>query len=192
MSASDVGSRSNGLHPAHAHPDLPPSPGVPSAITGSAEQPSLQQLGLELTQLARTLSGPLRRLSVRSGECEISVEWDAGSPEFAGASGGSPPGPTGVAVSTADTVGILDGASTVRSPLVGTYFAAPAPDAEPFVRPGQVVAAGQTLAIVEAMKMMNAVVAEEPGVVADILVANGDSVEFDQPLIVLTPEVAPA
>ena len=52
------------------------------------------------------------------------------------------------------------------------------------------VAAGQTLAIVEAMKMMNAVVAEEPGVVADILVANGDSVEFDQPLIVLTPEVA--
>ena len=190
MSASDVGSRSNGLHPAHAHPDLPASPAVPSAITGSAEQPSLQQLGLELTQLARTLSGPLRRLSVRSGECEISVEWDAGSPEFAGASGGSPPGPTGVAVSTADTVGILDGASTVRSPLVGTYFAAPAPDAEPFVRPGQVVAAGQTLAIVEAMKMMNAVVAEEPGVVADILVANGDSVEFDQPLIVLTPEVA--
>ena len=86
MSARDVGSRINGLHPAHAiQTAAGPGRHRPSP---AAEQPSLQQLGLELTQLARTLSGPLRRLSVRSGDCEISVEWDATSPDVAAAGGG--------------------------------------------------------------------------------------------------------
>ena len=75
----------------------------------------------------------------------------------------------------------------VRSPLVGTYYAAPSPDAPPFVSVGDVVEHGQTVAIVEAMKMMNPVVAEQAGVVVEILVTNGAPVEFDQPLIAVVP-----
>ena len=69
-----------------------------------------------------------------------------------------------------DHVGALYFERNLRSPLVGTYYAAPSPDAPPFVSVGDVVEHGQTVAIVEAMKMMNPVVAEQAGVVVEILV----------------------
>lgn len=71
----------------------------------------------------------------------------------------------------------------VRSPMVGTFFRAPAPDAASFVEVGQQVRAGEVLCIVEAMKMMNQIEADKSGVVEAILVENGEPVEFDQPLI---------
>ena len=70
----------------------------------------------------------------------------------------------------------------VESPLVGTFYAAPAEDAEPFVTVGSAVKKGQTLAIVEAMKLMNEIPAEVDGTVAEICVGNGQVVEFNQPL----------
>ena len=73
----------------------------------------------------------------------------------------------------------------VRSPMVGTFYAAPSPDEEPFVRVGQDVQAGQTLCIVEAMKMMNEIIAEKSGTVIEVLVANATQVEYDQPLFVV-------
>ncbi len=75
-----------------------------------------------------------------------------------------------------------DSDSLVRSPMVGTFYVAPSPDEDPFVKVGQEVLAGQTLAIVEAMKMMNEITAPAPGVVTEILAANGKQVEYDQPL----------
>ena len=73
----------------------------------------------------------------------------------------------------------------VRSPMVGTYYAAPAPDKPPFVTVGQAVKAGDTLGIIEAMKMFNPIEAEVSGTVLKILVESGQPVEFDQPLFVI-------
>lgn len=70
----------------------------------------------------------------------------------------------------------------IKSPLVGTFYAAPAEDAAPFVTEGSEVKKGQTLGIVEAMKLLNEIESEFEGTVAEILVENGQMVEFGQPL----------
>jgi acetyl-CoA carboxylase biotin carboxyl carrier protein len=73
----------------------------------------------------------------------------------------------------------------VRAPMVGTYYASPSPDADPFVSLGQRVSEGETMCIIEAMKMFNQIEAEASGTVVAILVENGQPVEFDQPLFVI-------
>ena len=70
----------------------------------------------------------------------------------------------------------------VKSPLVGTFYAAPAEDAAPYVAVGDTVKKGQTVAIVEAMKLMNDIESDFDGTVAEILVENGEMVEYGQPL----------
>ena len=74
---------------------------------------------------------------------------------------------------------------TVKSPMVGTAFLSPQPDAKPFVAVGDAVKAGDTLLIVEAMKVMNPITAPAGGVVKKILIADGQPVEFDQPLVII-------
>ena len=74
------------------------------------------------------------------------------------------------------------GGNVVKSPLVGTFYAAPSEDAQPFVKVGDTVKKGQTLAIVEAMKLMNEIESEFDGVVTEILVENEDNGEYGQPL----------
>ena len=83
-------------------------------------------------------------------------------------------------VVTADSA--PSGGKLVESPLVGTFYAAPAEDAAPFVAVGDTVKKGQTLAIVEAMKLMNEIESEFDGIVEEILVENGQAVEYGQPL----------
>lgn len=73
----------------------------------------------------------------------------------------------------------------VTAPMVGTFYAAPSPGAKPFVEIGSRVQVGDTLCIIEAMKMMNQIEAEVAGKVVSILVENGDPVEFGQPLFVI-------
>lgn len=73
----------------------------------------------------------------------------------------------------------------VRSPMVGTFYRTPSPDAKAFIEIGQKVNAGDTLCIVEAMKMMNQIEADKSGVVKAILVESGQPVEFDEPLVVI-------
>lgn len=82
---------------------------------------------------------------------------------------------------TGERESILEG-NVVESPLVGTFYAAPAEDAAPFVSVGDTVKKGQTLAIVEAMKLMNEIESEYDGTVAEVLVNNGEAVEYGQPL----------
>ena len=72
-----------------------------------------------------------------------------------------------------------------KSPLVGTFYAAPSEDATPFVNIGDSVKEGQVLAIVEAMKLMNDIESDYAGTVAEVLVENGDTVEYGQPLFVI-------
>ena len=73
----------------------------------------------------------------------------------------------------------------VKSPMVGTAYLQPSPEAAPFVQPGDKVKKGQTLLIVEAMKTMNPIQAPRDGVVADILVGDGQPVEFGEPIVLL-------
>ncbi|GGK13811.1 acetyl-CoA carboxylase biotin carboxyl carrier protein [Luteimonas terricola] len=92
------------------------------------------------------------------------------------ATGGRPAEPTGP---------VLPEGHVVRSPMVGTFYASPAPDKPPFVTVGQAVNAGDTLAIVEAMKMFNPIEADVGGTVLAIIGESGQPVEFDQPLFVI-------
>ncbi|NIH16371.1 acetyl-CoA carboxylase biotin carboxyl carrier protein [Serratia symbiotica] len=93
----------------------------------------------------------------------------------------------------AATIGSVSGAEPpalmsghiVRSPMVGTFYRTPSPDAKAFVEVGQSVNVGDTLCIVEAMKMMNQIEADKSGVVKAILVESGQPVEYDEPLVVI-------
>ena len=78
-----------------------------------------------------------------------------------------------------------EGESLVLAPIVGTFYSAPAPDADPFIAVGDRVEVGQTLCIIEAMKLMNEIQAEEAGTVTQILARNAEPVEYDQPLFVI-------
>lgn len=73
----------------------------------------------------------------------------------------------------------------VRSPMVGTFYSAASPDSPSFVEVGQHVNAGDTLCILEAMKMMNQIEADKSGVIKEILAQNEDAIEFDQPLFII-------
>jgi acetyl-CoA carboxylase biotin carboxyl carrier protein len=76
---------------------------------------------------------------------------------------------------------------TVKSPIVGTFYEAPGPGALPFVKPGDQVAAGQVLCIIEAMKLMNEIESDASGEVVKVLVSNGQPVEYGQPLFAIRP-----
>jgi len=75
----------------------------------------------------------------------------------------------------------------IKSPIVGTFYAGPSPEAGPFVRAGDLVKAGQTVCIIEAMKLMNEIEADISGEVARVLVENGQPVEYGEPLFALRP-----
>ncbi|MXO92854.1 acetyl-CoA carboxylase biotin carboxyl carrier protein [Erythrobacter arachoides] len=90
------------------------------------------------------------------------------------------------AAGAAENVPAADNANTVKSPMVGTCYLAPEPSAGNFVAVGDSVKKGDTLLIVEAMKVMNPIVSPRDGTVQQLLVDNGDPVEFDQPLAVVS------
>ncbi|MDT0575831.1 acetyl-CoA carboxylase biotin carboxyl carrier protein [Croceicoccus sp. F390] len=96
----------------------------------------------------------------------------------------SPAGAASTASAMVDA-GQTDPANTVRSPMVGTAYLSPEPGAPAFITVGQQVTAGETLLIVEAMKVMNAIPAPKSGTVSKIIVGDAEPVEFDQPLIVV-------
>jgi acetyl-CoA carboxylase biotin carboxyl carrier protein len=75
----------------------------------------------------------------------------------------------------------------ITAPMIGTFFTAPAPGEPPFVMVGDQVEAGQTVAIIEAMKIMNEIQAEQAGEVVEVLARNGQGVEYGQPLFRLRP-----
>jgi len=124
-------------------------------------------------------------IQVRQGELEISVKAMPEAPGPRPASEAEAPSmePPVEAVSPE-----ADGFHAVRSPLVGTFYRAPAPGEEPYVEVGDTVKAGQPLCIVEAMKLMNEIPADVSGEVVEVLADNAGGVEYDQPLFRLRPE----
>ena len=132
---------------------------------------------LEGTDVSRLewVSGP-DRLVIRRGFAPAPLPSSAAAPAIA-AVPASAPGP---AVEAAAPV--PDKLTVITSPLVGTFYRSPSPDDPPFTEVGQRVEKGQVLCIVEAMKLMNQIKAEISGRLVEVLVKNGQPVEFDQPL----------
>lgn len=101
-----------------------------------------------------------------------------------------PPAPAAPAPAAAPAASVTAAApqvegTMVKSPMVGTFYLAPSPESAPFVKVGQMVKAGDTLCIIEAMKIMNPIEADVAGQITAILVDNGQPVEYEQPLFVI-------
>ena len=139
----------------------------------------------ELAELL-TVNG-LNEIEVEDGDRKIKVRRDA--PQMFAAPAAPLAAPSALAApaatAAAATVEAEVGGEAVKSPMVGTAFMSPEPGAAPFVSVGDAVKAGDTLLIVEAMKVMNPITAPSGGVVKKILVADAQPVEFDQPLVIL-------
>jgi acetyl-CoA carboxylase biotin carboxyl carrier protein len=125
-------------------------------------------------------------IRVRQGDVEISVKARAETAPTAGVSKGAEP--QAAAETEELSAAERDGLHPVRSPLVGTFYRAPAPGEEPYVEVGDRVKAGEILCIVEAMKLMNEIAADVSGEVVEVLAENAGGVEYDQPLFYIRPE----
>lgn len=106
------------------------------------------------------------------------------TPVVASAAPAAAPAPAVAAEPAAAPVAAED-TRTINSPIVGTFYRAPSPGAKPFADVGQKVKAGDTVCIIEAMKLLNEIETEYDGVIKEILVENGQPVEFGQPLFVI-------
>jgi acetyl-CoA carboxylase biotin carboxyl carrier protein len=161
----------------------------------------LAQLREQTRRLVAEVDGPLRRVRMRSGNAVLEIEWhgapppaeaepfthagpvNAGSARLAVPAGTGAPAAAAAPGSTAEE----EPRVCVVAPMVGTFYRAAEPGATPFVEVGDLIEPGQVIGIVEAMKLMNQITAEHAGKVAEVLVGNGESVEFEQPLIALLP-----
>lgn len=144
--------------------------------------------------IARLEGTTLQRFTVAAGEYKIEIEraepTHPGGPVATGAGPGPgvDPGARGASGAfAAIDPSQIDNRMPVLAPLVGTFYVASQPGAKPFVQVGDAVDAGQTVCIVEAMKLMNEVASGEKGRVAEIVVENGEWVEFEQVLMYLEP-----
>jgi acetyl-CoA carboxylase biotin carboxyl carrier protein len=142
-------------------------------------------------ELAKMLDATnLTEIEVADGDRKIRVARTPAAQAAAYAAPAAAPAPV-AAAAPAPTAPASEAASagpaagTVKSPMVGTAYLTPEPDAPNFVKVGDSVKAGQTLLIVEAMKVMNPITAPSAGTVQAILIENGQPVEYDQPLIVV-------
>jgi acetyl-CoA carboxylase biotin carboxyl carrier protein len=95
------------------------------------------------------------------------------------------PGPETEALAGAETAAAIPAGHVMKAPMVGTFYRASAPGAKPFVEVGQSIAAGEVLCIIEAMKLLNEIEADQAGTIKAILVQNGQPVEYGQPLFVI-------
>jgi acetyl-CoA carboxylase biotin carboxyl carrier protein len=153
-------------------------------MTHSQIEDSLAQLGEEVRGLARDVPGPLRRVRLSSGEATVEIEWhnpDAAPVEPSAPRSAAQP-PASPEPTAEQAAGTEDG-QLITSPMVGTFYRAESEGAEPFVAIGDTVEAGQTIGIVEAMKLFNPIVTEWSGVVLEVLAENAKPVQFGDPLV---------
>ena len=144
----------------------------------SAEQ--IQQVVKEARELVSMLErSSVRRVCLEAGDFKIEIE------RAFGGDAGVALSPSTSAVAPAPAPAAASNRHTMLAPLVGTFYRASTPGAKPFVEVGSRVQRGQPIGIIEAMKLMNEVVAEAAGVVVEILVENAQPVQYEQPLLVI-------
>lgn len=185
-------SKSPAAKAAPSKPVAKPANGAPavSAVAGF-ELAELRQL-IKLVQ--RTGIG---ELEIESGGRSVRISANAGSggtwvaaapaPAAPAARGAAPAAPAAPAAAPAPAADADAHLKAVTSPMVGTFYRSPAPDADPFVEVGDIVEVGQTVCIIEAMKLMNEIEAEVKGRVVKMLIDNAQPVEFGQKLFLIEP-----
>jgi len=149
----------------------------------SADQELIRAVWDEARDLIKRLEGStVQRFAVEAGDTKIEIErgMPAGVVASALPAAAAAPGEEAPAAAADDR-------HPIRAPLVGTFYGAPSPGADPFVKAGDSVEVGQTVAIVEAMKLMNHVQADAAGTVAEVVAVDGQWVEFEQVLMYLEP-----
>ena len=132
----------------------------------------------------------IAEIEVTEGEEKVRItRATAAQPVFAAPAAIAPVAAAPVAAAPASAVSaapaVRDLSNAQKSPMVGTFYRAPGPNAPAFVEIGQQVKAGDTLCIIEAMKLMNEIEAEKSGVIKEILVDNGTPVEYGEPLFII-------
>jgi acetyl-CoA carboxylase biotin carboxyl carrier protein len=144
----------------------------------------IQPIVKEAKELIKMLEATsVRRVSLEAGDFKIEIER-----AFAESGSSAVAVPVAAVLSPAASAAApptKDNLHRVLAPLVGTYYGAPSPGAKPFVEAGTRVQRGQTIGIIEAMKIMNEVPSDAAGVVVEVLVQNGQPVQYEQPLVVL-------
>jgi acetyl-CoA carboxylase biotin carboxyl carrier protein len=165
-----------------ATPDRETSARNSGADSHRGELADLTDTVRELVRIMR--DGGIERLNVSRGDLRIQL---SARPDGSSPSAATPApapvvldGPTASAAASSDSY-------LITAPMVGTFYQAASPDDRPFVTVGDEIVAGQTVAIIEAMKIMNEIVADRPGIVEEILVQNGETVEYGHPLFRLRP-----
>ncbi|GAA2846273.1 hypothetical protein GCM10010517_02930 [Streptosporangium fragile] len=141
---------------------------------------ALRLLREEAGNIVKTVPGPLASLSLRVGEWALDISWAHGNTSAA------PPPPVTATEEEpeADDAGLRE----ITAPLVGTFYVAPEPGAPPYVQVGEHVRAGQTVGIVEAMKLMNPVKSDLAGEVVEVVTGDGTPVEYGQALVRIRAE----
>lgn len=140
----------------------------------------IEQVVKETKDLLSKLEGTsVRRLCVEAGDFKIEIERAVAEGAAVAAAAPVAGAPAAAGAAARDTRHVM------LAPLVGTFYRAPNAGAKPFVDVGDRVQRGQPVGIIEAMKLMNEVVADATGVVVEILVENAQAVQFDQPLLVI-------
>lgn len=119
----------------------------------------------------------LAKLSYSDGDFDVTLEMPTAQTVLAA------PAVQAVSAPAAPTLAPAVSGKIVKSPIVGTFYSAPAPDKEPFVKVGQKVKKGDVLMIIESMKLMNEIASDYDGTIAEIMVCTGTAVEFDQPIM---------
>lgn len=167
-----------------------------SKSSSTADKPARAAAGQKIdTDLVREIASmlgdsDLTEIEVEKGDLRIRVSRQTtlvAAPGYAPPQGFAAPlvAATGLAPAAAPEVDAHDSADSLKSPMVGTVYLRPSPDARPFVEVGTHVSAGQKVLLVEAMKTFNDIVAHKSGAIAAILVEDGQPVEYGQPLLVI-------
>jgi acetyl-CoA carboxylase biotin carboxyl carrier protein len=152
-------------------------------LRDDGDQPTLDEVTDAVRSLVDVMRGNgLTELDVTAGSVSIRLRTPKGG------SGSKTTAPSGDdARLTAARIAEHEG-HVVTAPMIGTFYASPSPGEPPFVRVGDHVQAGQTIGIIEAMKIMNEIVADRPGAVVEVFVANAQAVEYGSPLLRLDLE----
>ncbi|HEY7031897.1 MAG TPA: acetyl-CoA carboxylase biotin carboxyl carrier protein [Thermomicrobiales bacterium] len=147
------------------------------------DEPTLDEVTDAVRSLVEVMrTSGLTELDVSAGSVSIRLR----TPKGTGGAKRQPPSSDGKLEPSPPTADIAG--HVVTAPMIGTFYASPAPGEPPFVRVGDRVAAGQTIGIIEAMKIMNEIVADHSGVVVEVLVDNAQAVEYGSPLLRLDLE----
>lgn len=150
----------------------------------------------ELTSVVEDLigmmaAGNIGSLKVEYGSLRVALQSKDKAPKTSSTTAGNGSAPaSAVSASLSEEIEVPSTAHVVTAPMIGTFYVAPAPNEPPFITPGDTIAEGQTIGIIEAMKIMNEIAADRAGTVLEVVAVDGQTVEYGSALIRIEPSDA--